>query len=134
MYLTKIFVQSSSIEGKGVFAAEDIKKDDIVWKFNHAHDHSLPLDEFEKLGTNEKTELLRVAYLSPSSNRWVFPPEQDPARFTNHSEANNLSVIFDAAISEEPFFVANKDIQAGEELTVDYSEFDATPNKAHVWD
>jgi len=134
MYLTKIFVQSSSIEGKGVFAAEDIKKDDIVWKFNHAHDQSLSLDEFEKLGTDEKTELLRVAYLSPSSNRWIFPPEQDPARFTNHSETNNLSVIFDAAISEEPFFAANKDIQAGEELTVDYSEFDATPNKVNVWD
>lgn len=134
MYLTKIFVQSSPIEGRGVFAAEDIKKDEIVWKFDHAHDQSLSLDEFEKLGANEKIELLRVAYLSASSNRWVFPPEQDPARFTNHSETNNLSAVVDAAISEEPFFVANKDIQTGEELTVNYREFDAAPNKAHVWD
>jgi SET domain-containing protein len=134
MYLTKISVRDSAIEGKGVFATEDIRKNSIVWKFDHTHDQSLSPDEFDRLDTSSKTELLRVAYLSPNSNRWVFPPDEDPARFTNHSEKNNLSVVFDDSISEEPIFIANKDIRAGDVLTVNYSEFDARTDKAHVWD
>lgn len=134
MYLTKISVQDSTIEGKGVFSLEDIKKDSIVWKFDPTHDKSLSPSEFEKLDADSKTALLRVAYLSNKSNRYIYPPEEDPARFTNHSETNNLSVVSDESISEEPVFVANRDIQEGEELTVNYTEFDTQPNKSNVWD
>lgn len=134
MYLTKISVKDSTIEGKGVFSLEDIKKDSVVWKFDPTHDKFLSPSEFEKLDADSKTALLRVAYLSEKSNRYIYPPEEDPARFTNHSETNNLSVVSDESISEEPIFVANRDIQAGEELMVNYTEFDTQPNKSHVWD
>lgn len=134
MYLTKITARDSTIHGKGVFSLEAIRNGAIVWKFNPAHDQSLSPTEFEKLDADSMSDLQRVAYLSPSSHRWIFPPNEDPARFTNHSEANNLSVIFDESISEEPIFVANRDICAGEELTVNYTEFDARPGKVLEWE
>jgi len=127
MYLTKVSVRESKISGKGVFSLEDIKKDSIVWKFEPTHDKSLSIEEFDKLDDVSKTNLLRVAYLSSITNRWIYPPDGDSALFTNHSEANNLSVVFDKSISEEPVFKANRDIKVGEELTVNYLEFDNRP-------
>jgi hypothetical protein len=134
MYLVKIAVKKSDIEGKGVFALEDIKKGSITWKFDPLSDKSLAPREFEALDAKTRETLLRVAYLSPTSHRWVYPSQNDSASFTNHSKKNNQSVIFDESISEEPFFQANRDIKMGEELTVDYGEFDARPkNLLEEW-
>ena len=127
MYLVKVEAKDSPIEGKGVFALEDIKEGTIAWKFDPSHDQSMSSEDFEALDDKSRTQLLRVAYLSKSSGRWVYPPNDDPALFTNHSESNNLSVAHDTAISGEPFFRANRDIRSGEELTVNYTEFDARP-------
>ena|SRR3990167_8422203 len=124
MYLFPVEVKNSKIDGKGVFALSKIPKAEIVWKFVTGHDNALSIDEFNKLSDRAKTELMRVAYLSKTTNRYVFPPENDPANFTNHSKDFNLSVRVNATISEEPFFVANKDIEIGDELTNNYSEFD----------
>lgn len=129
MYLIKVSVKESRIEGKGVFADEAIKKDAIVWKFDVTHDKSLSKEEFDKLNEEQKTTLLRVAYFSSKSNLWVFPPENDPALYTNHSTSNNLSAIYNEDLSQEPLFKANRDIRVGEELTVDYTEFDTRPEK-----
>mgnify|MGYP003953543249 CR=1 FL=1 len=51
--------------------------------------------------------------------------ENDPARFTNHSISNNnLSVVHDPEKSSELYFIASRDIDIGEELIVNYLEFD----------
>jgi SET domain-containing protein len=53
------------------------------------------------------------------------PPEDDPACYTNHDpEGFNTSVVFDKDVSDEPIFVANRDIEQGEEITNNYLEFD----------
>jgi len=127
MYLITVAVQDSPIEGQGVFALEDIKAGVVVWKFDPNHDKTLSKLEFDSLNDQESESLRRVAYISKNTARWVYPPENDPARFTNHSKENNLSATLDTRISEEPIFVANRDIQTGEELTNDYSEFDDVP-------
>ena len=125
MYLIKVEVKGSPIHGKGVFALENIPKGKIVWKFDPTHDLVLSLDDFNQLDESAKVELKRVAYLSGSSGQYVYPPENDPARFTNHDgERNNLSVKIDEEVSKEPYFIANRDIEAGEELTNNYSDFD----------
>jgi SET domain-containing protein len=124
MYLVKIFVGESKIEGKGVFAAEDIKEGTITWKFDPSHDKVLSCEQFEALDDKIRKNLLRVAYFSPTTKRWIYP-----ASFTNHSIKNNQSVVFNESVSEEPFFKANRDIKNGDELTVNYSEFDSRPNE-----
>ncbi|MFA6017966.1 MAG: SET domain-containing protein-lysine N-methyltransferase [Patescibacteria group bacterium] len=125
MYIFKTLITKSGIEGSGVFADQDIPKESIVWKFDPDHDLTLSLEDFEKLSPGIKAEVRKVGYASPTSGRWVYPPKNDPARYTNHSEtSNNLSVVLDPNISNEPFFTANKEIAKGTELTVNYKEFD----------
>ena len=130
MYLVHVEVKDSAIDGKGVFATEPAKRGAILWKFDSSHDKSMSVEDFQNLSDTERAELQRVAYLSQYTNRWVYPPENDPALFTNHNPGNNnMSVIFDKNLSDEPIFVANRDINAAEELTNNYLEFDARPEK-----
>ena len=129
MYLVKIETKESVIDGKGVFALEDIRKGDAVWRFDPNHDEAISRAQFDEADQAVKEVLRRVAYLSKNTGRWVYPPENDPARYTNHSKENNLSVLSDESISEEPIFIANRDIAAGEELTNDYTEFDDLTEK-----
>ena len=124
MYLLPVEIKESKVHGKGVFVLVKISKGQIVWKFDASHDKVMSVAEFGALDSNHQSELKRVAYLSPTSNRYIYPPENDSARFTNHSSSNNLSVLVDQKISEEPYFIANRDIHSGEELTNNYTEFD----------
>ncbi|HYF10329.1 MAG TPA: SET domain-containing protein [Candidatus Paceibacterota bacterium] len=124
VYLVSTGIKPSGINGRGVFTLQKITKGEVVWKFDPAHDKTLSADEFENLDQESKEHLKRVAYRSPSTGRYVYPPENDPARFTNHSKDNNLSAVFDPVFSEEPYFISNRDIEIGEELTNNYTEFD----------
>lgn len=134
MYLVQVTVKESPIEGKGVFTLQDIKVGDVVWKFDSSHDQTMIRAEFDALDKKEKEALRRVAYLSKDTGRWVYPPENDPALYTNHSKENNLSATINGSISEEPIFVANRDIASGEELTNNYYEFDdLTANLEAEW-
>ena len=125
MYLKRVEIKDSGIEGKGVFAMENVSTGDLVWRFDSTHDLTLSSQEYDMLSAEAKADIRKVGYVSFSSGKWVYPPEDDPARFTNHSETeNNLTAKIDPTISDEPFFVANRDINKGEELTVNYVEFD----------
>ena len=124
MYIVKVEVRDSEIDGKGVFTLQDISKGDVVWKFDLSHDQVMSPEAFSKLSENEKEKLLRVAYLSRRTKQWVYPPAGDAAEFTNHSKENNLSVMYNPDISEEPIFFANRNISSGEELTNNYNDFD----------
>jgi len=127
MYLIPISVKSSTVEGKGVFSEAYISKGEIVWKYTMGHDKSLSQSDYEALTDSEKEYMNKVAYLSSTSGQYIFPPENDPALYTNHDALNhNLTAVLDKSISPEPFFIANRDIKKGEELTNNYHEFDAS--------
>jgi SET domain-containing protein len=125
MYLVPVSIKKSSIDGDGVFAESDISKGTIVWQYTNGHDKKMTKEEFDSLDDSTKEELQRIAYLSPTTNIWVMPPKDDPACYTNHDpKAFNTSVVVNNNISEEPIFVANRDIKQGEEITNNYLEFD----------
>ncbi|MBI1857349.1 SET domain-containing protein [Candidatus Saccharibacteria bacterium] len=124
MYVVPVKVAKSNIDGSGVFAEANIAKNTIVWIYKDGHDIALTPNEYNLLSTEKKDVLEKTAYLSPWSGLWVFPPDNDPAQFTNHSPKNNLSVVYDSKVSTEPYFVANKDIRSGDELTNNYHDFD----------
>lgn len=124
MYLFPVETKASTINGTGVFALQKINKGEIVWKFDKNYDKVLSIDEYNTISRELKEELYHIAYLSPTTNRYVYPPTDDPAKFTNHSRNNNLTAIIDKNISEEPYFIANRDIEVGEEITNNYEEFD----------
>lgn len=124
MYLIPVEIRNSSIDGKGVFALEPIAVGTVVWRFEAGHDLTMSMKEFENLENKAKSFLEGIGYTSPTTGRWVYPPENDPARFTNHSSSNNLTALVDTSVSEEPYFIANRYIATGEELTNNYHEFD----------
>ncbi len=134
MYRVPVEIANSNIEGKGVFATQNIAKDALVWVFVAGHDITMTVDEHEALSTSEKELIDKTGYLSPWSKLWIFPPQGDPAQYTNHSNKNNLTVVYDESVSSEPYFVANRDIVVGEELTNNYHEFDQiTRSKRPAW-
>lgn len=124
MYKVLVEVKTSDIDGKGVFALEDILKGKVVWRFTQDHDKKLQPEQFNALSDKDQEKLRRTAYLSEQTGLWVYPPENDPACFTNHSKYSNLQAVFDPSISEEVVFVAKRHIEVGEELTNNYEEFD----------
>lgn len=129
MYRVKVEIRASSIEGKGLFAKEPINKGDIVWLYKSGHDTLMTEKEFKKKTLKEIDRIKRVGYLSPWSGLWIIPPKNDFAEYTNHSKSNNTSVVFDRKISSEPYFIANRDIKKGEEITNNYNEFDLMTRK-----
>lgn len=130
MYMVKLKVKKSKIHGKGTFALENIPKGTIVWLYEPSHDLSITQDEFEKLDDDEKRRFRHSAYLSPWTGLWICPPPGDE-EYTNHSLKNNTTVYYDKKVSPEPYFVANRDIARGEEITNNYYEFDAITRKSN---
>jgi SET domain-containing protein len=129
VYIVKIKADKSDISGKGVFAMEKIKKGQTVWLYDPKQDLSYTQEQFEGFDDKAKEWFYHSAYLSPWTGLWISPPLGDPSNFTNHSVDNNTTVYYDEEVSSEPFFVANRDIEIGEEITNNYYEFDEITKK-----
>lgn len=117
MMLIPTYVAPSSIEGVGIFAAEEIAAGALIWRLD---------PEFDRLLTKAK-----IATLSPLHQafceRYGYPFPHDPdqliieldnGRFMNHSATPNTR------FSDPDAGYARAAIAAGEELTCNYAEFD----------
>jgi SET domain-containing protein len=97
-----VAVKKSRIEGKGVFAARDIRKDEVVLKW----------DLSQKLGKKDFLKLPEKKYVSYSRGKLTMM--QPPERYVNHSCNPNTKV-------KDFCDVASRSIKKGEEITSDYS-------------
>jgi SET domain-containing protein len=105
-----------TIEGRGIFARQPIEKGELValWGgdvVDRAH--------FEKLGEHQKRQ-------SAQAEEGLYLVSSKPGRgdFINHSCDPNAGMDGQIAI------VAMRDIQPGEEVTIDYAMVDGDPNDA----
>jgi uncharacterized protein len=118
MLLVKTKIGPSEIEGIGLFADQFIPKGTLVQKFVPGFDLIFSEKDLKKLSGVQKVEFLKYAYKNKNTGKYILCA--DNTRFLNHSDNPNL-------ISDNPneeIDIAAKDIQAGEELTVDYRDFD----------
>ncbi len=122
MLLVKTTLGPSSIHGIGLFAAEFIPKGTPIWKYQDGFDFKIDKASVEKLSAESRSETLKYAYLSTLSNQYILC--SDDARFFNHSDHPNCEEIT-YPTEPEGVDIAARDIQAGEELTCDYRDFDA---------
>ena len=102
--MSDVLVGKGKLAGKGVYAARDFKKGEVVVQY-----HLIPLtpEEYEKLPESEKE-------FTHSYRGQIFL-YQEPERYVNHS--------CDANTRAENFYdIAKRDIKKGEEITADYSE------------
>lgn len=124
MLVVKTKIGQSKIEGIGLYADQFIPKGTITWKFDPRFDIYFDPKEVEVMSELQKDLIIHFAYLSKKSGKYVY--SIDNTRFTNHS--TNPNIAEDEKLSEgdaEICTVAIRDIQIGEEMTIDYRAIDA---------
>lgn len=132
MLLVKTAVKQSEIAGMGLFADQDIKKGDIIWKYTPETCNVFTQEQFQVLlNSFHKTEkelikyYLIYTYYQKFLNGVVLC--LDNGRFVNHSESPNLGgpshLSPDVAWQ---YSVALRDIKKGEELTENYNNYDSS--------
>jgi len=113
MYLVKIYKDSSKIDGMGIFAGEFVPEGTIIY-YHSNEDNYLLKTEFLSLSDDEKEKIYKFGVEDEAGN-WVVTDGD-----ANHScDANILSLFVDGIYCD----IAAKDIQAGEEITIDYGLF-----------
>lgn len=130
MLLAKTIVKSSAIAGVGLFAEEDIKEGEIVWKFTHDTCLTFTKEQFNELANSyHKTEnqiiiyYLTYCYYQNNMDALIFC--LDNGRFVNHSDKPNLSAPANMTKDQSwQYSAAIRDIKKGEELTENYNGYD----------
>jgi SET domain-containing protein len=122
MLMVKTRLAPSAIEGIGLFATENIKAGTVTWRFMPGFDLLFTGEQIVALPEPARAELINHTYVDPATGRHVLC--LDNARFMNHADdPNTRGVHLAGAI--EGYDLATRDINAGEELTCDYRQFDA---------
>lgn len=117
MIRIKNYIAHSPINGFGLFAKEAVKKGDLVWSFEEGLDRRFTEEEFSALAIDVQDFLENYAYRSVLDNLIYCPFDND--RYMNHSRQANTCFGGDGN------FYAARDIAKDEEITCDYSEFNA---------
>ena len=106
--------EQSLIHQRGLIASETIYRGEVVWK-RDPDETIIPLSEVEQWSKEKQEEFIWVAYQC-SPDEYILPKGID--RYMNHSCDPNTWWIDDETL------VANRQIQAGEEVTYDYATSD----------
>lgn len=117
MLLIQSYVAPSPIEGVGVFAAETIPAGALIWRLDAGFDRLVRHEDVAGLPETFRTFAERYGYPYPHDPSFLVL-ELDNGRFMNHSPTPNTN------FTDPDAGYALRRIEAGEELTCDYSEFD----------
>ena len=123
MLVVKTQVKPSSIEGRGLFAAEHIQKGTVIWRFDPTVDCVYTKEEIMNLPEPKRSEILSLKYSYISRDIGKYVDCGDDAKYINHSDTPNL-IVGKRVRGQESDGIAARDIEAGEEITYDYREFD----------
>lgn len=117
MLLIDTYVGPSAIEGVGVFAAEPIRKGQLIYRFEPSFDRLIGLAELEQMPESIRRFVDRYTYPHPTeSGKLVL--DADNGRHMNHSLQPNTD------FKDSVFGYAIADIAPGEEITCNYAEFE----------
>jgi SET domain-containing protein len=123
MLKVKTYIDKSPINGTGLFAAEPIKKDTVIWDIDPMLDRLYTDRHLEEM--DEQTQAFVKKYAYKDEGLWILCV--DDARFMNHSKSPSTK---NGKAKET---IASHDIVIGEELTCDYDEIDdAAKDKLRV--
>ena len=115
MLRVSTFVAPSRIAGVGLYAAQRIPAGTQIWEFTDGVDWMLTREELEGFPEPFQSRLRHYVYLDESG---LYVLCGDNAKFMNHAVEPNCSD------TDPKYTVTRRTIEAGEELTCDYREFD----------
>lgn len=122
MILKKTKLMMSRIHGIGLFADEDIKKDELVYQRSPGLDLKLSQDQFDKLHPLDKEVFLFYGY---KNNDNTYCCDFGDIKFLNHKIDANLT-------KSGSGLIAKIDIAKGDELTQNYNEFENSYEKEKI--
>lgn len=118
MMTVKTYVAASKIHGVGLFADEDVEKDQIIFVLTPGIDLVMRDEEIHKFGSAFAQFMSIYSYKDSYSKEITV--SLDNARFMNHDDVPNTLWTYS-------FGWAARNIRKGEELTCDYSTFWENP-------
>jgi SET domain-containing protein len=123
MFTVDVYIEKTKDKGFGVFANEYIKENTIVWEFIEGLDVKIHKNLIENLNETQK-KFIDIYFWKEGD---YFYSSCDHSIFQNHSSTPN------SIVSGSLYMVAAEDISVGEEITVNYSDFDDSYNEyAHT--
>lgn len=114
-----IVLRESSIQGRGLFAAEFIPRGTVVWTLDEG-ERRLTLEELQALPEEEQI----YAY----QHEDTFIITSDNSKYWNHSCDPTTNGLGDTAM------IAMRDIQPGEEITYDYATSEIDERFRPTWE
>ena len=124
LYRVEVKVATNPKMGLGLFTKEFIPKDSIAWKFTEGIDTKISLSQFSDLNDAQKEYFTKYGWIEKGEEEFYYS-SGDLSNFMNHSYTPNLD-------GKQEYLIAVRDIQIGEELFVDYSEFCANFDEDEV--
>lgn len=115
LYRVEVKVATNPKMGLGVFAKEFISKKSMVWEFIEGIDLKVCIDKIKTLNKAQQEYFEKYAWIEKNDKNFYYS-SCDLTNFMNHSYNPNIGF-------ENDYSIALKDIQAGQELFVNYSEF-----------
>jgi len=112
MFIIQTYVSPSGIHGNGVFAGEDVRQGQPIWRFAPGLDLVVPFDVIAQAPKAFRDYMDMYAYVSPQLEGGMVL-SCDHAKFINHSD--NANTVIDGHNT-----LARSVIRKGEEITCDY--------------
>ncbi len=107
-----IYVAPSAIDKVGIFSSQPLRSGDTIFQVIGQYIRNGYSAEFAQMGPN---------WIGISKELWLDPDTANPMNFMNHScEPNSI-------VTEGLKVIALRDIQAGEEIVMDYSTTEIDP-------
>jgi len=100
-----VYVKESPDKGRGVYAARDIRKNEVILEFNGPY---VKIESLAGIPREVQDHLFNIGL-----NEYLIVRE--PGAYTNHSCDPNAGIVRDVLL------VAMRDIERDEEITFDYS-------------
>ena len=117
----KVTIKKSEVEGRGMFAKELIREEEVVARLG-----GLYTDDREEAKTAKEEGKLIMQW---DTNLFSIEDRgESESYFINHSCDSNLRML------DAYTLTARKDIQAGEELTADYTLWEGDENHIAPWE
>lgn len=115
----KYKLKASGLHGIGLFTDQPLTKGQLLYTASPLLDLNITQEQFGKLDEKEKKEILWWGFFDQPSQMWHV--DFDVSKFINHSYA---ATVTQDENHDEAYLAATRDIEAGEELTQNYLEFE----------
>jgi len=118
MLLVDARAGNSKIHGMGLIAGQFIPKGTLIWRFQPGFDLAITEADYEKLPPSAQRTIDFYSYHCKAARIHILSSDDD--RFTNHEDTPNSKFVNGVTI-------ALRDIPEGDEVTMNYDEFEMLP-------